>query len=392
MRTLAFFCLFLLLAGCPADAPPTPLDQQVYIWQRQWQPAHAQVLAQTRGDFSTLRVLALQAHPKAGWARAYADLRLLAEDRRPVIAVVRLDGQLPRLDQGEIIRQITDLLRDWQAAGIDLRGVEIDHDCATARLPAYAEMLQSLRPALPAGLPLSITALPTWLDSGRLDDLLRQVDGSVLQVHAVNDPRDGLFDPQQALRWAERYAERSERPFLLALPAYGVALIDSSTLVESEAPLNASGTRRELMADPQQVADLLAALRGRHPPNLSGIIWFRLPLPGDRRAWPLSTLQAVIHGEPLQAALDVEASQPGPLHELALFNPGNRDAELPRRITLAHSDCEAADALPGYRLERTPTGPAFIRKEPARLAAGQRHALGWARCTTFDQGAIHVSP
>jgi len=270
--------------------------------------------------------------------------------------------------------------------------VEIDHDCASARLPAYADLLAALRPTLPPGLALSITALPTWLKSPHLEALLRQVDSSVLQVHAINDPRDGLFDPQQAQRWAEAYGKRSEKPFMLALPAYGVAVIGTSRQVESEAPLDTGRSRRELLADPQQVANLLTTLHERRPENLRGIIWFRLPLPGDRRAWPLATLQAVMQGQPLSASITVDVTQAGPLRELTLVSTGNRDVGLPARVSLTGSHCEAADAVAGYRLEQSENGPVFVRKQPARLAAGQRQALGWARCRRFDQGAIHVSP
>lgn len=393
-RSLCCLCLSLLALLCAACSPPAsaPLDQQVYIWQRQWQPAHRQVLAQTKNDFTTLRVLALQFHPKAGWARAYPDLQQLIADGRPVVMVIRLDGQLPQPDQAQTLSQTASLLTEWQASGVNLQGVEIDHDCASARLPAYTDLLAALRPTLPAGLALSITALPTWLNSPHLQALLRQVDSSVLQVHAINDPRDGLFDPRQAQRWAEAYGKRSEKPFMLALPAYGVAVIDSSRQVESEAPLDTGGSRRELLADPQQVANLLTTLHERRLENLHGIIWFRLPLPGDRRAWPLATLQAVMQGQPLSASITVDVTQAGPLRELTLVSTGNRDVGLPARVSLTGSHCEAADAVAGYRLEQSENGPVFVRQQPARLAAGQRQALGWARCRRFDQGAIHVSP
>lgn len=393
-QLLNCLCLSLLTLLCVACSPPpsAPLEQQVYIWQRQWQPVHHHVLAQTKDDFTALRVLALQFHPKAGWARAYPNLQQLVADGRPVMMVIRLDGQLPQLNQEQILNQTKSLLDEWQARGINLQGVEIDHDCASARLPAYTELLAALRSALPTGLALSITALPTWLNSPHLKALLRQVDSSVLQVHAINDPRDGLFDPQQAQRWAEAYGKRSEKAFMLALPAYGVAMIDSSRQVESEAPLDVGGSRRELLVDPQQVANLLTTLDERRPKNLHGIIWFRLPLPGDRRAWPLATLQAVLHRQPLSASITVDVKQAGPLRELTLVSNGNRDVELPVRISLLGSHCEAADAIADYRLEQSENGPTFLRKQTARLAVGQRQALGWVRCSLFEQGAIHVSP
>ncbi|MBB5940573.1 DUF3142 domain-containing protein [Xanthomonas sp. 3307] len=391
----ALLGLSLLLGGCTASAP-APLEQQVYVWQRQWSDAHAVALAQTRADFSALRVLALQAHPRAGWSRAAVDLRQLAADGRPVIAVVRLDGQWPALDASRIDAEVLQMVRTWRTAGVALRGVEIDHDCATARLPAYTALLRQLRGALPADLALSITALPAWLDSPALTPLLRTVDSSVLQVHAVTAPAAGLFDPVQARRWADRYAQRSATPFWLALPAYGVALVEgtgATPLIESEAPLATSGTRHELRVSPQQLAAFVDALRARRPPHLAGIVWFRLPLPGDRRAWPLATLQAVVHGRSLQAAVQVQASGTGPVYDLTLANHGNAAAAPPQRVVLRGSACEAGDALGDYRLHLA-QAPSFDRTSATSppLAAGERRALGWVRCRTLHTGAIDVLP
>ncbi|WP_256203118.1 DUF3142 domain-containing protein [Pseudomonas sp. ML96] len=375
------------LAGCSEEN--TPLDQQLYIWQRQWLPSHAEALTRSRADFSTLRVLALQAHPQAGWSRALVDAELLKRDGRPLIAVVRLDGQLPQLDRAEITRQIDRLLADWRAAGLNPRGLEIDHDCASARLPAYAELLRELRRQLPTELQLSITALPAWLSSPALDQVLATVDSSVLQVHAVNAPQDGLFDPEQAQDWTERYAQRSGKPFLLALPAYGVALTENGQ-VESEVPLRQGGPRRELRADPEQVGELLGELRASPPNQLAGIIWFRLPLSGDRRAWPMPTLLAVARGQPLAPAIALQRQQRDGFSQLQLFNNGTLASQLPRRIELPARACSAADGLGDYRVERSDDLLAFVRRSNGRLDAGEHRALGWARCAQIDQGGMHV--
>ncbi|EJM13570.1 Protein of unknown function (DUF3142), partial [Pseudomonas sp. GM21] len=281
-RLIVSLSALVLLSGCEQqDAPP--LDQQLYIWQRQWTPAHDAALRDSRADFSTLRVLALQAFPQAGWHRARIDPGLLKRDGRPLIAVIRLDGQLKSLDQDEMTAQIQQVLSDWQGQGLTLTGVEIDHDAGNARLPAYRAFLAHLRGDLPSTLPLSITALPAWLDSPELPALLSTVDSSVLQVHAVSDPRRGLFDPTQARQWARRWSRVTTKPFYLALPAYGVALLPSAggaPVVESEVPVGRSGERRELLADPLQLSTLAAELRADPPAHLAGLIWFRLPLAG----------------------------------------------------------------------------------------------------------------
>ncbi len=391
-------CVVLLavmtLTGCEPP-PAVVLDQQVYIWQRQWRPTHAQALVQTRSDFSTLRVLAAQMHPQEGWIQARIDPQMLKQDGRPLIAVIRLDGQLPRLDSNAITEQMHLLIRTWRTLGLNLQGVEIDHDCASNGLEAYAAMLHDLRSQLPNNLALSITALPAWLDSPTLPAVLAEVDSSVLQVHAVNRPALGLFEPNQALRWAKAYGAITTTPFLLALPAYGVALSESGE-VESEAPLIQGGKRRELQADSQQLAMLIERLHESPVTSLTGLIWFRLPLADDRRAWPLTTLQAVVHQQPLRSDLQVEVQQQGSLYEIRVVNRGNLSAPLPSEVRGSGKGCEAADGVQGFRVEQSFDSLHFKRPQSSpqsrHLLSGQSRAVGWARCQQLDQGGFSVTP
>ena len=384
----------VLLNGCERpDAPP--LDQQLYVWQRQWTPAHDAALRDSRADFSTLRVLALQAFPQAGWSRARIDPALLKRDGRPLIAVIRLDGQLKGLDQDEVTAHIHQVLSDWQGQGLILSGVEIDHDAGNARLPAYREFLTHLRAVLPASLPLSITALPAWLDSPELPALLATVDSSVLQVHAVSDPRRGLFDPNQARQWARAWSRITSKPFYLALPAYGVALLPGASgapIVESEVSIDRGGDRRELLADPLQLSKLGAELRADPPAHLAGLIWFRLPLVNDRRAWSLTTLIAVARGDTLDSRMGLKLSAQDGLYDIGVSNQGNLDSAWPERLTLAVQGCDGADALAGYALQQRPDLLTFTRLREGRIPAGGQRAIGWARCANIDQGGSNVHP
>jgi hypothetical protein len=397
MRVIVGFSAMLavlLLCACERQ-DAAPLDQQLYVWQRQWTSAHELALKDSRSDFSTLRVLALQAFPNDGWHRARIDAPLLKHDGRPLIAVIRLDGQLKSLDQSQVTAQILQVVADWQAQGLTLSGVEIDHDAGNARLPEYIEFLTHLRSALPASLPLSITALPAWLGSSQLPALLATVDSSVLQVHAVSDPRRGLFDPEQARRWASAWGKISSKPFYLALPAYGVALLpdaDGAPVVESEVPVEREGQRRELLADPLQLSQLAKELREDPPEHLAGLIWFRLPLANDRRAWSLTTLRSVARGDALSSQLGLAFSDHDGLQDIALRNVGNLDSAWPTRIIVKASACEGADALAGYSLQQSADLLTFTRLRDGRLPAGGQRAIGWARCAFIDQGGSHVDP
>lgn len=393
IRMIGLLAMVALLNGCERQ-DATPLDQQLYVWQRQWTPAHEAALRDSRADFSTLRVLALQAFPKAGWSRARIDPALLKRDGRPLIAVIRLDGQLKSLDRNEVIAQIQQVLGDWQGQGLNLSGVEIDHDAGNARLPAYHEFLTHLRAALPASIALSITALPAWLESPELPALLSTVDSSVLQVHAVSDPRLGLFNPDLARQWTRAWSRITSKPFYLALPAYGVALLPGggAPVVESEVTLERGGKRRELLADPQQLSRLGSELRNDPPAHLAGLIWFRLPLASDRRAWSLTTLSAVARGDDLDSRLALKLSVQNDLYDISLSNQGNLDNAWPERLTLAVQGCDGADALAGYALQQRPDLLTFTRLRDGRIPAGGQRAIGWARCAHIDQGGSNVYP
>lgn len=394
VRLMALLLALTLLNGCEhQDA--SPLDQQLYVWQRQWTPAHQTALKDSRAEFSTLRVLALQAFPQTGWSRARIDPVMLKDDGRPLIAVIRLDGQLKSLNQKEVTAQIQQVVSDWQTQGLNLSGVEIDHDAGNARLPAYHEFLTHLRAALSTSLPLSITALPAWLDSPELPALLSTVDSSVLQVHAVSNPRHGLFDPDQARKWAQAWSRITSKPYYLALPAYGVALLPSpngAPIVESEVLIERDGKRQELMANPLQLSQLGAELRADPPAHLAGLIWFRLPLANDRRAWSLTTLRAVARGDVLRSQLSVKLSQQEGLYDIGIFNEGNLDSAWPEHLTLAAQGCEGADALAGYALQQGPDLLTFTRLREGRIPAGGQRAIGWARCVKIVQGESNVHP
>lgn len=386
--------LFLLLAASAGSIA----DSQVYIWQRVWNDGHKAALRQSHGLFSTLRVLGLQIHPREGARIARVDTLLLQQDGRPVWLVVRLDGSLAQLDAAAILPQIQSIIARWRSAGVNLTAIEIDYDAPTSRLADYQHLLTSLRQALPSDVTLSITALPTWLSSPQLPALLAAVDSSVLQLHSVLSPQQGLFDPTLALRWSRLYAQISAHPFYLALPAYGSALISApgqSALVESESPLGIVGEKQELSVAPQQIDAFTRALEELPPVNFAGIVWFRLPLDNDSRAWSLGTLEAVIRHQPLTTSWQwlalpdkASANTESTLYELAIKNSGHIDAPLPEKITLQVEDCLAADGAGRYRFaEQT-----FYLTSPALLRAGKARTIGWARCPSPPQGEFHVSP
>lgn len=380
--------LWLLLVACLAGCAgkPMPLPNDAYVWQRQWTPALVQALSDDGRSVREWHVLAGEVDAQGRWRLFAPDWRALAASGKPVVAVVRIDGQLRQWDETTLLKDVRSVLALWRRQKLAFAGVEIDHDCATARLPAYAHFLAALRPSLLPQERLSITALPTWLHSPDLDMLLAQADEAVLQVHAVQSPRAGLFDPAKARAWLDAFARHTHKPWRVALPAYGTRVSwDASgrvIAIESEQPtLVGAADSNELFADPQTMQRFVAALEKHVPDGLAGIVWFRLPTADDVRAWSDASWRAVLARAPLHAALAVIAGSTDDPHryDLQLVNDGDADLPLPPLIRIDGA-CMAADGINGYVLRQDARGMYLQRVRAGMLRAGYRQAIGWVRC------------
>ncbi len=371
---------------CACGRAPAPVTHDVYVWQRAWHPALHDALTQAADLAHAWRVLAAEATPQGTLTSVAIDADALAATHRPVVLVVRIDGQLAGLDGAALVREIVALRARWQARGLAAAGIEIDHDCATARLPAYAAWLADLHRALGADTPLSITALPAWLASPALEQVLAQADESTLQVHAVRQPREGLFDPAIALRWTSDYARRMSRPFRVALPTYGTRVgFDADgklSDIESETrTLHDAAERRELSVSPLAVAGFVARVQARPPTHFTGWAWFRLPTADDSRAWRLATWRAVVQGQPLTATASVDwrRAESASLYDVVLVNRGEVDADAPTHVALP-AGCAQADGANGYRLALASDTRALEAPDARLLAPHASRVIGWARC------------
>ncbi|MGE0386178.1 MAG: DUF3142 domain-containing protein [Gammaproteobacteria bacterium] len=389
-RAAAVVLLAATLAGCPA---PAPLPDGLYLWQRAWTPAVGVALEGMRGQVHELRVQALAV---AGDGRRLAirvEPAVLAGARVPIFAVIRIEGARLFADADPLVTDIVALAARWRAAGVPLAGIEIDHDCASAAVADYGRWLARLRAELAPELALWHTALPAWLDAPGLDRLLAAVDGSVLQVHNVDPPARGLFDPLRAWRWVRDWSARSPRPFRVALPAYGlrVGYDGRGRLLGAEAEIARTYTGAggvELAADPAAVAAFARRLDRERPARLQGLMWFRLPLAEDARAWSAATLRAAMARAAMTPRFEV-AVQGGT--DIVVRNLARFDAAEPARIVV-RAHCDAGDAADGYALVRRAGWNGFTRDRTRLLRAGERRRIGWLRCARLDESRILVMP
>ena len=119
------------------------------------------------------------------------------------------------------------LVADARTNGVALRELQLDFDCASSKLDGYRIWLEAVQRRV-APLPVTITTLPSWLNTAPFRRLAFVATNYVLQVHSAERPKSfeadySLCDPRAASRAVER-AGRIGVPFRVALPTYGYVL------------------------------------------------------------------------------------------------------------------------------------------------------------------------
>lgn len=349
----------------PGAGPSAVFD--AWLWQRAASPAVLRAVARfgavSRGR---LHVVAVDGDFQQ---RDGSLVRVLAEISSPVVLTMRLQA-LP-----DDTTRLTDTLRWWRQHGVQVAAVEIDHDCATAGLSAYARWLSSFGTALrstvstvSAGEPgettevgVEITALPTWLTDPAHRAVFAAADDVTLQVHAIAAP--ALLDVGAARDAIARAL--LERPDMrVALPSYAVTL----------------KTGQALYARPADVAAVRLAA--------GAVTWFRLPTDDDDTAWDWATLLAVDSAPGVIADVDrvtVSTVEDGDGTVRVVVDNGlGLAAPLPAvRVTGA----AAMDAIIPGRL----TGTTLSSSQARFLLPLGRAVLGWARPASAAAGDFHVT-
>ncbi|MFT5680222.1 MAG: hypothetical protein ACI8RZ_001128 [Myxococcota bacterium] len=357
--------LLACTAAPPAAPHPEPLRQEAYVWQRVWSPAVQQAVADS--DFDALTVLAAE----VSWSDG-ASVTAIPLPTLPKGTTLAIRAMVP---PGDPTSTLTPLIAELLIAHPEAVGIQLDIDLPTARLGEYTGWLTHLSADCP--LPIEITALPTWLSSPAMPALALAAARIVLQVHWLDpsDP-DHLLDPDAAGHL--RAMDRLGRPFSAALPTYGyqLALDDAGGLAGIVAEQGSlAGGGREVMADPVAVAALVSALQANRPEHLTGLHWFRLPIDGDQRAWPIETLRAVRQGRPPMTDATLTTQDTDGALTLTLRNTG--EAELRPPEVIVEGGVRAADGLGGWRW--SPGLSRLLPEHAESLMPGDAVVVGWLR-------------
>ncbi len=355
-------------------------SDEAYIWQRLWTPELSLAVQDQRKLFSRYRVLGAQHIAGTQWAEPAIDLAALKVAAVPVVLVFRLPGAAPLLTAQQLAAKIAEIRARWLLGGVAVERVEIDFDCAESQLERYRTQLVALRALLPKALNLDITALPAWLKAPAMPMLIKAADRVTLQVHSVLAPKRGLFDPRLAEFWLRQFAQLSDKPFAVALPAYGAKLLlDGNGKVIGVAHEAELGTPHasalELQTSPESVRALIDALNRRPVPKLGSSVWFRLPLRSDARAWAPVTLAAVINKQVLRAKIraDFVTNTAGGF-DVRLNSEGNLNATSALRFAV-NAKC-SGDGIAGYSY----AAGVFSTKVALELKPGASRIIGWLRC------------
>ena len=382
-----------------------PIRHEVYVWQREWATAVCEAVTHHARDFRLMVVLDAEVtwqHKLPKVVRAQIDYPSLRATAKPVGLALRIGPYAgPFAKDDKMARWLgslaASLVERARTNGVQVAELQIDFDCAESKLDGYRVWLASIQEAV-APLPVTITALPAWLNSPSFPSLAHAAPNYVLQVHSLERPAGldspfTLCDPVATKRAVDK-AGGIGVPFRVALPTYGyqLAFNDAGGFagLTAEDPGKAwpPGSRiREVRSDPVAMAQLVRNWTTNRPSAMSGIIWYRLPVAVDNLNWRWPTLDAIMRLREPHESVRARANRVEPgLLEISLENNGELDISSRFMVKAAWSSARlaAADGLAGFTLVDAGPSAANFKTEsaPCHLAAGEKLKLGWLR---FDR-------
>ena len=414
MKPIVILFLFSLLAGIvfftflrdSNHEKASILPHECYVWQRVWNEDLRDSIQRAQPDLKGFTVLAaeIDVRPDSRQQQIMSvDYPFLSTLSVPVGLAIRINPYSGSFDKDapasqsihRIIKKVLEKARD---AGFKPSEIQIDYDCAESKLAGYRQWIQALKKSFHSH-PITITALPSWMNRRQFKKLARDCDGYVLQVHSLEKPNSiqekvQLCNPTRAIKWVQQ-AERFGVPFRVALPTYGYLVAYDQqgqfiglTAEGVEPPWKHDSQIKTVLSDPYEIANLIKAIRAKHPKNLSGFIWFRLPVDSDVLNWQWHTLQRLVQNQPLTERINVLLDWPQPgLVEVYLVNAGDVDRTDSFAVQLSfQNSCLAADGLRGYAVVRHSAEVLLFASESQdgleRLRAREKIKIGWCR---FDK-------
>lgn len=205
---------------------PTEADVRLAVQKTK---AHAIFLRAGQIDFHDGNLRRIR--PVIGSLPKQVELHLVYNGTRSLLA------QLERVDESLLANAIIEAYRvDTERAAeerVPVVGLQIDIDVPTRLLGRYEKTLRALRALLKPGTQLSITGLPTWMQSAQLQSTLAQVDFWVPQLYGSEIPeRSDQLIPISSVESIARFVNQArelDKPFYAGLAAFSWTLLYSSS-------------------------------------------------------------------------------------------------------------------------------------------------------------------
>lgn len=372
------FCACLLPALSVFAMEKSRNPDRFYLWQRVRTPAVLAVLKQQPADLP-LYYLAREMLPDRTVAVPPPFTGRPGESLVPVLRVHTWPDQEKAFQDGRLkkalLRELEAIRKEFQARGCSFDEWQLDLDCPERLLSVYGNFLQELchDPALGPQAPrCSVTVLPCQVGRPGFAAVAQACDSLVLQVHGVEIPKTPEIPAslmsravaEKAVRRMEALSAELGCPYRVALPCYGLRLLFTrgkggfvGTASEEAGPEVEPGYQSRLcQADPADVVAVRALALAS--PHCQGVIWFRLPVPGDRFCWERGIVDGLQQGKLPTFELVARWEEKAPARcQLLLENHGFMGYRQ-ARLSLAwegRRDCEygvfaapvPAAALPG---------------------------------------------
>ncbi len=398
-RHMLFLLLFVALGTVSCAPAPRPrstnLSHSAYVWRQGWTPEAVRALRESMlpGKLSALNVLVGECGLKSGRRSVRPPWKELSAHGREISICVRVGTrkavEKDRVDLGEPFQLLMEGLADAKGAEARVVSLQIDFDCPERLLGAYAGQIRDLREKC-GGLPLTITALPSWLDAEGFDALVKAADGWTLQLHGTSRPdlrrQNALFELETAKRWVST-AMRHGRCFRVALPTYSYLACfgrhGEYLGMHAEQSAFPAGTIRtlHLPAEPDEIAEFLRWLDDAGQEKVIGVDWFRLPFPGDRQNWTMKGFGEVIAGKTIRGQVDIVTEQRAGLYDISVRNSSELPLALPCvRVRWQEGEAIAADSTLAWRKEFLGRSLMFSPHEFRELLGpGENRVIGWLR-------------
>lgn len=401
-------------------SPLHAYDNVIYIWQRNWDGhlEYAISAIQEKTGYFTVLCGDLKFEGKKPTINL-VDIKwdYLTQTETSATLAFRINTQACKFFATEAVYSIADSINDalckiidsameWKIEGeCIIVGVQFDYDCPTSKLKDYArflgvmqERLQPFKQKL-SKFNISITALPTWLQSNDFMKLAQITDYYVLQLHSFELPKDAnqankIFPYDKAKSYIKK-ASQLRYPYYISLPTYGyeVAFSREGKFLGLRAEGDPIRWGEEVscnteIADPDEILTFTQYLKNTKPKYFLGVHWFRLPLKSDEFNWDIKTLVAIIEGR--QPTLNIKTqlinSEDG-LCEVYIINDGEQNIVSPVRFELNwdHKGKVVYDVLEKYNGQRTKEG---LEIEGPAPSAGKKALVAWFRTTRNIEGSM----